>query len=198
MVVTIKHIEKANYLLDKGLHVLWDKGYNGTSVNDIVKAAGVPKGSFYFYFESKEDFAVKAIDRYFVIMTAPVSDILDNKDEPSALKRLFNLLEYKNQTVKDEFDCVGCMACNVTAEMANHSEKIRNVLSKNENEFRGNLIAILKEAQEMGEVSTTIIAENIIPFIEDAWKGAMITVKMSQDHKALDNALAYSKLLLTR
>ena len=62
---TLKHKVKADALLDKGMGLLWSKGYNATSVNDIVKEAGIPKGSFYFYFESKEDFAVKAIDRYF-------------------------------------------------------------------------------------------------------------------------------------
>ena len=39
---------KSEFLLQKGIEILWSKGYNGTSVNDIVKAADIPKGSFYF------------------------------------------------------------------------------------------------------------------------------------------------------
>jgi len=65
MTKTLKHDLKADFLLDKGIELLWSKGYNATSVNDIVKAAEVPKGSFYFYFDSKEDFAVRAIEKYF-------------------------------------------------------------------------------------------------------------------------------------
>lgn len=198
MVATLKHIEKANYLLDKGMHVIWQKGYNGTSVNDIVQAADVPKGSFYFYFKSKEDFTVKAIDRYFMLLTSPAESILNNPDEPSALKRFISLLEFKNQHVKDEFDCCGCMACNVSAEMANQNEQIRIVLEKNENAFRAKLVSALKMAQEKGELNLNINVEQLVAFVEDAWKGAMITVKMTKNHEALDNALKFSKLLLTK
>jgi TetR/AcrR family transcriptional repressor of nem operon len=66
---TLKHEIKAEALLDKGMPLLWSKGYNATSVNDIVQVAGIPKGSFYFYFDSKEDFAVKAIDMSTGIMS---------------------------------------------------------------------------------------------------------------------------------
>ncbi len=54
--------------------------YNATSVNDIVKAADVPKGSFYFYFKSKEDFVVKALEKYFARQFATIDEILDNKE----------------------------------------------------------------------------------------------------------------------
>ena len=54
---TLSHSIKSDFLLEKGIELLWSKGYNATSVNNIVKEANIPKGSFYFYFNSKEDFA---------------------------------------------------------------------------------------------------------------------------------------------
>src|SRR5690606_38807906 len=54
---------KKDLLLDAGLQVMACRGYNGTSIKDIVDAAGVPKGSFYTYFKSKEDFAVEALHK---------------------------------------------------------------------------------------------------------------------------------------
>ena len=72
----VKENLKSEVLLEKGMEILWSKGYNGTSVNDIVKAADVPKGSFYFYFDSKEDFVIKALRKYFALMFSPGRKIL--------------------------------------------------------------------------------------------------------------------------
>ena len=57
-----KHDDKKEQILWAGLELMKIHGYNGTSVKDIVDAAGVPKGSFYNYFVSKESFALEALD----------------------------------------------------------------------------------------------------------------------------------------
>ena len=55
-----RRADKHEQILEAGLEVMFLNGYNGTGVKDIVEAAGIPKGSFYNYFESKEDFALQA------------------------------------------------------------------------------------------------------------------------------------------
>ena len=106
---TLKHDLKADALLEKGMELLWSKGYNATSVNDIVKLAGIPKGSFYFYFESKEDFTVRAINKYFSMMFTPAQEILENKSV-SPKQRLLDFHEYRTRILKDELDCKrGCI-----------------------------------------------------------------------------------------
>ena len=94
MSATVKNRDKADYLLDKGLNILWSKGYNGTSVNDIVSAADVPKGSFYFYFKSKEDFTVHALQRYFSLKRAATIEVLSHENIP-AVERLFNYYNHR-------------------------------------------------------------------------------------------------------
>ena len=196
MLKTIKQEDKANFLLDKGIEVLWSKGYNGTSVNDIVKAADVPKGSFYFYFDSKEDFAAQAIDRYFRIITAQGFEILEDPNESSALKRLTDFFTLKCKIIKEQHSCTGCMACNVTAEMAEHSELIRVTVVKNETEFKNRLIAVFEEAQQLGEIDSKLNANDTISFIDDSWKGAMLSSKSTQDYYAIDNVLKFTLRLL--
>ncbi len=51
-------------LLEKGAEIIIEKGFNNTGIQDILNAAGVPKGSFYYYFKSKEDFGLSLIDFY--------------------------------------------------------------------------------------------------------------------------------------
>jgi TetR/AcrR family transcriptional repressor of nem operon len=53
-----------DHLIDVGLGLMHQNGYNATGLTDILKAADVPKGSFYHHFGSKEDFAAAALERY--------------------------------------------------------------------------------------------------------------------------------------
>ncbi|WP_298903765.1 TetR/AcrR family transcriptional regulator [uncultured Psychroserpens sp.] len=187
MAKTLKHDIKANTLLDKGMELLWSKGYNATSVNDIVKVAGIPKGSFYFYFESKEDFAVKAIEKYFDDHFTPAKEILQN-NTISPKQRLLDFHEFRYNILKNELDCkMGCMACNVGNEMSEHSELIRTSILRKEQEVLSIITAVIQEAQDYGEISNTMNAEDIAAFIEDAGKGSMTTMKAMNSSYPIDN-----------
>ncbi len=195
---TLKHEAKAEYLLDKGIEVLWCCGYNGTSVNDIVKAADVPKGSFYFYFDSKEDFVVKALGRYFNKMFAGAKEILEDKSI-SAKQRLINAYEYRIRVLVEEMHCkLGCLGSNIGNEMSEHSDKIRNTVLELENKVKESIVSVFKEAQENKEIESNFDAEKIVDFIEDAGKGAMITMKEKQSSIPLENTLLFIKELFLK
>ncbi|GAB1855307.1 TetR/AcrR family transcriptional regulator [Flavobacteriaceae bacterium MHTCC 0001] len=189
MIKTAKHDAKANFLLEKGMEILWSKGYNATSVNDIVKAAEVPKGSFYFYFDSKEDFAVRAIDKYFSSMFTPARAILENTDK-SPKTRLLEFHRFRISVLKDEMDCkMGCMACNLGSEMAEHSEKIREAIVSKERLVLSIITEVIRQAQEEGEISSLLKPEDLAAFIEDAGKGAMVSMKEKKSSYPIDNVM---------
>jgi TetR/AcrR family transcriptional repressor of nem operon len=195
---TLKHEVKADFLLDKGMALLWSKGYNATSVNDIVKVAGIPKGSFYFYFESKEDFAVKAIERYFALMFTPAREILENKSI-SPKQRLLDFHEYRHGVLKNEMDCkMGCMASNLGNEMAEHNEKIRTAILNKEQLVLSLITKTIQEAQDYGEIDNSINAEDIAAFIEDAGKGAMISMKEMKSSYPIDNLMNMIRTILLK
>jgi len=196
MSTTLKHDEKANFLLDKGMELLWSKGYNATSVNDIVKSAEIPKGSFYFYFDSKEDFAVKALNKYFDENFEILFAIL-RSEEPSAKKRLMNFHEFRASVLRDELGYSGgCMACNIGNEMSEHSEKIRNTIQTKQKVFIDVIAGIIREAQSAGEVDGSFDAHDMASFLEDAGKGAMISMKETNSAYPIENYLRMTKSLL--
>ena len=196
MLKTIKHDAKADFLLEKGMEILWSKGYNGTSVNDIVKAADVPKGSFYFYFDSKEDFAVKAIDKYFCGHFAPARDILENKSI-SPKQRLYEFHDYRSNMLKNEMDCkMGCMAANLGNEMSEHSENIRKAIYLKEQMVLSLITDVIQEAKDLGEIKNPMEAKVIAAFIEDAGKGSMISMKEMQSAEPIDNFMTMVKGVL--
>jgi len=195
---TLKHDLKADALLEKGMELLWSKGYNATSVNDIVKLAGIPKGSFYFYFDSKEDFTVRAIDKYFRLMFTPAQEILQNKSV-SPKQRLLDFHEYRVSVLKDEMGCkMGCMACNLGSEMAEHNEKIRNAILTNEQFVLGLITEVIQEAQDYGEISTAMRAKDLAAFMEDAGKGAMVSMKEMKSSYPIDNLMNMIRMVLLK
>ena len=196
MAISSKHSEKKDYILSRGMNIMRDRGYNGTSVKDIVSAAGIPKGSFYSYFESKEDFAVKALDKYFKEFIDEVITVL-NDTSKSNKERL--IAHYENRVkvmlTRPEFKN-GCIANSLGDEMGNHSESIRQAIIKKESFVKKKLTEIVQKGQEKGEINNQLAAESLINVIEDAWKGAIITRKEYQNDQSMKNLLLVTKSLL--
>lgn len=195
---TLKHDLKADSLLEKGMELLWSKGYNATSVNDIVKVADIPKGSFYFYFDSKEDFAVKAIHKYFEFQFTPAKEILTNTSI-SPKQRLLDFHEYRGNVLKGEMGCkMGCLACNIGNEMAEHSERIRTTILEKEQYVLNIITEVIQEAQDYGEINSDMKASDIAAFIEDAGKGAMTTMKEMKSSYPIDNLMNMIRYILKK
>jgi len=191
---TLKHDAKSDYLLDKGIELLWSKGYNATSVNDIVKLAEIPKGSFYFYFDSKEDFVVKAIEKYFNQQFGPALEVLQNKDL-SPKERLIAFYENRSSMLREELKCkMGCLGCNLANEVAEHSEAIRTIIASKGSLIKTHIANVIEEAQELGEIQKTMDSRDLAEFIEDAGKGAMTTMKEMQDAYPIIN---FTKMVTT-
>src|SRR6476469_11121228 len=94
-------------IVDAGLKVLIEKGFNGCGVQDITDAAGVPKGSFYNYFESKEALALEVIDRYGEEVRALAGVLSDESLSPlERLRRYFALVATKFAARSYERGCL--------------------------------------------------------------------------------------------
>ena len=196
--MAVKENTKADFLLEKGMEILWSKGYNGTSVNDIVKAADIPKGSFYFYFDSKEDFVIKALRKYFTQMYGPIRKIL-NDSSISPKSRIIQFYEYRMDVLRKELNFEkGCMACNIGNEVSEHNENIRKAVLSIHDEVIQSLVDVGKEAQEVGELDPSIDVKSLFEFIEDAGKGAMISMKEMKSAYPVENMMKMVKSILLK
>src|SRR5262249_33224958 len=115
-------------LLDTGLQVLHERGFNATSVQDITEAASVPKGSFYNHFESKEDLGAEVVSRYLESSNKTQAVLRDPKLSPYA--RLRKYFEGLVQVAEKKEFCGGCLLGNFGAELSEQSEMIRARVSK--------------------------------------------------------------------
>ena len=120
------HREK---LLHEGLKVVLAQGYCGASVRDIVRAAGVPQGSFTNHFASKEAFAQEVLERYFSLVRGNIDKTLRNDSLPP-LGRLRAWIDLQIAFLK-KGDCrTGCLIGNFSIEASDQSELIRRRLDR--------------------------------------------------------------------
>src|SRR5258708_23235 len=116
-------------LLHAGGQVAHRMGFNATGVQDIVRAADVPKGSFYSYFDSKEAFAAELLEAFWEAIERRYGDVMyDARVKPLArIERFFRLLAEDHAASEFRF---GCLIGNLSLELANTSTEVRNVLKR--------------------------------------------------------------------
>src|SRR5690349_15563801 len=116
--------ENKKILLDAALRIVIEQGYNHTGIQEIVDAVGIPKGSFYNYFDSKETFGSELVWHYANQILSQLEFARDDKslDALSSLQNLFRLMI---TMFKEKYCREGCLVGNLAAELADTNETIR-------------------------------------------------------------------------
>ncbi|TQV85367.1 TetR/AcrR family transcriptional regulator [Aliikangiella coralliicola] len=167
------------HILDAGLAVLSQKGYNGTGVKEIVGAAGVPKGSFYNHFESKEAFVIEAMEKL-ADESSTRSEIILNDQTNSPKQRLLNLFDENHQQLKSSEFCGGCLIGNLCLEMSDENPAIRDTANRIMDDYVNSIAECLTQAREAGELHTSTNVKELAEFIHCAWEGTLMRMKASK------------------
>jgi TetR/AcrR family transcriptional regulator, transcriptional repressor for nem operon len=161
-----------NALLQAGMDFMLEKGYTNTGVQLVLSSLGVPKGSFYHYFESKEAFAVSIIHQFDQEYSTKLLRVLKNPLR-SPLQRLRDYCEAE----KDEFErqqCrKGCLIGNLSKEMSDQSSLLRDELANVMAKWRGIFGDCIEEGQQLGEIIKKVPAQRLAEFFCIGWGGAV-------------------------
>lgn len=173
---------KKNEIIKKSINIIHENGYNGTSVKDITDAARIPKGSFYNYFKSKEDYAVEVMKFYFEEIKENAFSIFKEEDlKPAERIKKFYKKSIEKQKYKDYRK--GCLIGNLTEEMADVNIKIANIAEKLHQEITNEIYECLKkEKLDIFDEEKRQLA----CFLVNSWQGAMLRMKSSKTSKPLD------------
>ena len=176
------HREK---LLDEGLRVVLSQGYAGASVRDIVRAAGVPQGSFTNHFTSKEAFAEEVLERYFSLVRGNIDKTLRNDSLPP-LRRLRAWFDVQIAFLKKAEFRTGCLIGNFSIEASDQSESIRRRLTEFFKDIHESIVYCLKAAVDAGELSASADIGEVASFLYSSWQGAILQSKVEQSIKPLE------------
>src|SRR5690606_6566244 len=183
-----KREKKKDHLLDAGLKVMATRGYNGTSIQDIVNSANVPKGSFYTYFKSKEDFAIEALEKVAEERMIQNRHLLNDRSlsPQERLKRFF----VDNIGGCEENLNGGCFLGNMCQEMAESSEAIRIKVRQMLRNSTQAIEDVLEEARLNNGLKSHLPSSVLAEFLFNAWEGTLMRMKASKCREPLNAFLA--------
>ena len=177
-----------------GRDVVLDRGFNGCGVQDITTAAGIPKGSFYNYFETKEAFAAEIVEQYWQSIEDRHGPILyDARVKPlNRISRFFHAVteDHSRQNFK-----LGCLIGNLSLELSNTSESTRLKLVELLRRWEGALAACLAEAQERRELADHVDVSELAQILIEAYEGALMRGKVEHSSEACDR---FERVVLPR
>lgn len=169
------------HIVEAALTEFHRRGFTACSVEDITKAAGVPKGSFYNHFKSKDELAAEVVGRYTTDAewnTVPAGDL-------SPLRFLRARFE-KMAEVQAGYDYGrGCLINNMGAELGTRSEVIANQVAAGLAGWSESIAESLRAAQAAGELDASRDAERLSRFLLDAWEGALVRAKVRRTGEPL-------------
>lgn len=156
------------------------KGYHSTGIEELVTAAGIPKGSFYFYFESKEDFGLQLIDHYTDGITAWAERLRDDTSM-SPLSKLRGFFDWTFAAFEQNDFKGGCPIGNLSTEMADVSESFRERLEAAFGAIKKGIFTLLEEAQNQREIPDSLDVAQLCEFIVGGWQGALLQAKVTKN-----------------
>lgn len=164
-------------IIAKGTEMISLNGYNATGIDAVLKQVNVPKGSFYHYFGSKEDFGLAVIDRFAERYQQRLDTFLDDV-EVTPLNRIRNYLESGLARFAQNQCAKGCLIGNLGQELAGRNERFRSRLDEIFQSWKDHFAACLREAQVIGELAPDHDVNIIAGFILSGWEGAILRAKV--------------------
>ena len=186
-------------ILESGAQAISGKSFNSCGLTEILQLAGVPKGSFYHYFESKEDFGVALIERAseeFIEILRPI--VGDRRRSP--LKRLRAIFELGRDECLANGAGRQCLIPKLALETSQLSEPVHAAVKCAYDQWLALLARVLREAQAAGEVSKKRDPDRLANLLVMFWEGATIRMQIERGLQPLDDffAFVFDTLLVDR
>ena len=166
-------------LVDAGTRLILEQGYHQTGIQDVLQAAGVPKGSFYYYFPSKEAFGMAVIAQFAATYLARLEQYLGDTTA-SPLTRLRRHQEALLARFERHGCRGGCLIGNLSQELADQSPRLRAQLDAVLTSWRERYAQLFQEAQAVGDLRADLDPQALADFYLDSFEGALLRAKVSK------------------
>lgn len=169
-----------------GAELVRQQGYHATGINDILKEAGIPKGSFYNFFPTKEAFIKEVLAWYAGRMQRAMRGIFSqNSISPlERLKKFYGLVIAGNA---EEGFQNGCLLNNLSIEVGGINEALAEETDYQFNLWIDEIEGVVAEGQEIGEISDRFTARDTAEFLHTSFYGAFSRMKSTRDDSTMSN-----------
>jgi len=172
-------------VLQKATAIFWNKGYNGTSMDDLTKATGLSRSSLYNSFGDKHALFMRCLQYYLSDQQKALMKAVNTTDSPlKKIKIAFrNIIDVLLKDDKRN----GCLMVNTTTELSNLDEEIGALALKNTNGMEHVFQQWVKEAQQQGEISKTFTPQAIARHLYNTYSGLHVNAQARPDRKSLED-----------
>lgn len=185
-------------ILDAAEGLMLTRSFHSVGLAEILSTVQVPKGSFYHYFKSKEQFGVEMLKHYVDGATAyKTRMLLSPVPEPDALKRLLTYLEGNIVKSHENEGKCPCLVVKLAAEVADFSDDMRRVLADGSKEWLEIMRRLIQEGMDAGSIRLMPDAAAAAAVVQDLFTGAMHRAVMGRSSQPLRAAVDFIRQWLS-
>ncbi|WP_287908647.1 TetR/AcrR family transcriptional regulator [Acinetobacter sp.] len=185
------------HILNTSYRLVLHKGFVGVGLQEILTSCGVPKGSFYHYFASKEAFGCELLKHYLADYKVKIDQLMQT-EQSSAYARLVALWQaWIDDPSHDEGGWAeNCLIVKLAAEVSDLSKDMRQILNFGVTKLTERITNLLREGQKDGSIPPHIEPEKMAQTMYQLWLGAALLARLAQDKQPLYLALETTQQLL--
>ena len=195
---TKKGNETRSALIRSGIELMTTYGYISSNIESILNQVGVPKGSFYYYFKSKEDFGRTIISSYDSFFTHKLDKHLTNSSIESAIDRIKAFYEDAKQGMAKYDYHRGCLIGELIQEESLLPQGYALLLEQVLQSWQIKIEKCLELAKNSGEISSRIDCRLLAEFFWLGWEGAVTRSKLLKKSEPLDTFITTFLSMITK
>lgn len=176
-------------LIEAGLAMLLEHGYNSLGLQALLEQTGIPKGSFYHHFKDKEDFALQVIDTY-IGEVHKVLDLCLGDESLPPLARIRRFFETVQQKYRED-GYMGCLMGGLGQELSGTSDTFRRKIEWCFSSIGERMAACLAEARKNGDIPASVDTDRMGHLLVDCWEGAALRSRLRRDPQSLTSMLDF-------
>lgn len=182
-------------VLDAMVNVFWDKGYEGTSLADILDATGLQKGSVYKAFRNKQEMFQKAIEHYIAKTHGDKKEVIKNAESPlvgieAMLKKVVA------EACSKDNDHRGCLAVRSMMDCTSHDEGVIDILKTSVASAEKGLTELIEAGQAIGEIRNDLSAKMLAEALYCLMSGMLATSRITKTKARTDRLVVFGVEML--
>ncbi|MGN8068190.1 TetR/AcrR family transcriptional regulator [Mucilaginibacter sp. 22184] len=183
-----------NEVLNKAIDLFWLKGYNGTSMQDLVDGLGISRSSLYDTYGDKHALFIKALQTYQCAASDKISQIVaSNLPAKETIKQI---LEFVTNELLSDHSRKGCFMVNAEVENAPHDSEVKQMVCRNDQQMEDTFYQVIKKGQDSGEIDHAQDGRAIARSIANTVKGMQVTAKSTSEKAVFDDIVRLALLML--
>lgn len=181
-------------VLQKAVYLFWDRGFNGTSIQDLVEGLGISRSSLYDTFGGKYQLYLKALESYKNTYASHLCTL--TLEPPSARAAVAQVLALVTNDLLNDEQHRGCFMVNAAIELANHDNEVNNLVCQTEKQLEQAFFKVLEQGQANGEISKDKDALALARFLNNTVKGLQVSAKSTTDRPLFDDIIRVAMTVL--